>query len=183
VWNLTVEEYHEYTAEGVLVANCSWPDIDTDICKRGRGRVIAHLKERYGAESVGRITSYKALQGKTALKDAGRALGISYFRLNALCSGVPNLVAGKAPTVGWMVGKTHSPECAEARKHALAAAASAGLPLPPEPPCQCPHNVPALRDAVDTDPIDAELRLHAADDLRDLRLRGGRPASQIGDVL
>ena len=161
MWNLTVEEYHEYTAEGVLVANCSWPDIDTDICKRGRGRVIAHLKERYGAESVGRITSYKALQGKTALKDVGRALGISYFRLNAICSGAPNLVAGKAPTVAWMVGKTHSPECAEARKQALAAAAVAGLPPPAEPPCQCPHNVPALRDAVDTDPIVAECVAHA----------------------
>lgn len=139
----------------------SWPDIDTDICKSGRGRVISHLKERYGADSVGRIVSYKALQGKTALKDVGRALGISYFRLNAICSGAPNLVAGKAPTVAWMVGKTHSPECAEARKRALAAAANAGLPPPAEPPCQCPHNVPALRDAVDTDPIVAECVSHA----------------------
>jgi DNA polymerase-3 subunit alpha len=103
------------------------PDIDTDICKRRRWEVIEYLREKYGRESVGRIVTYKVLVGKTALKDAGRAFGLGFHRLNALLAGAPLNVKNKkgelkAPTVDWLA-----------------------------------ENCAALRDAAATDPLVAEV--------------------------
>ena len=80
----------------------SWPDIDTDICYKGRARVIEYLRSRYGAESVGGLSTFKFLHGKTAIKDAGRVFGLSFQRLNNLTADIPGLVEGKAPKVSWI---------------------------------------------------------------------------------
>jgi DNA polymerase-3 subunit alpha len=80
-----------------------WPDIDQDICTRGRASVVAYLKSRYGVDSVAKLTTFKILHGKTALKDCGRAFGIGFNRLNELTANVPALVAGKAPGIAWIV--------------------------------------------------------------------------------
>jgi hypothetical protein len=79
------------------------PDIDIDICTRGRASVVAYLQSRYGIDSVAKLTTFKILHGKTALKDCGRAFGIGFNRLNELTANVPALVAGKAPGIAWIV--------------------------------------------------------------------------------
>jgi len=79
------------------------PDIDVDICTRGRASTVAYLQSRYGVDSVAKLTTFKILHGKTALKDCGRAFGIGFNRLNELTANVPPLVAGKAPGIAWIV--------------------------------------------------------------------------------
>lgn len=94
------------SADGsISVGGGGLPDIDIDICKRRRGDVVEYLRSRYGRDSVGRIVNFKVLVGKTALKDVGRAFGISYHHLNALTAGVPNTVNGKTPKLAWMVAE------------------------------------------------------------------------------
>jgi DNA polymerase III alpha subunit len=78
VWDLTVDECHEYYAGGVLVSNSSMPDVDVDFGQVRREEVIEHVKKRYGAESVGQIVTYGTLKTKSAFKTAARSLGIHY---------------------------------------------------------------------------------------------------------
>lgn len=89
------------------------PDIDIDICTRRRADVIEYLRQRYGRDSVGYIATFKVLVGKTALKDAGRVLGLGFHRLNSILSGAPQNAKNakgelKAPTVAWLV-ENHGP--------------------------------------------------------------------------
>ena len=79
------------------------PDIDLDLCKRGRQRVIEHLRQQYGQDSVGQILTETVLGGKSAIKDVGRALGVSWTVLNSALAPAPKLVNGKQPTVAWLV--------------------------------------------------------------------------------
>lgn len=81
----------------------SMPDFDIDFCKRRRKEVISYLKARYGASSVGRIATFKPLNGKTVLKDVGRTFGLGFAMLNDLTSTVKNLVDGHAPTIAWIL--------------------------------------------------------------------------------
>lgn len=81
----------------------SMPDFDIDFCKRRRPEVISYLQERYGVASVGRIATFKPLNGKTVLKDVGRAFGLSFGMMNDLTSKIPQLVEGHAPTISWIL--------------------------------------------------------------------------------
>ena len=42
------------------------PDIDTDLCYRGRGQVIAYLAEKYGAEQVAQIITFGTLAARAS---------------------------------------------------------------------------------------------------------------------
>lgn len=51
----------------------SLPDIDTDIGKLFRPKIITYLKERWGDEYVAQMITFNRLQGKAALKEVFRA--------------------------------------------------------------------------------------------------------------
>jgi len=67
----------------------SMPDIDVDFCIYGRDRVIQYVVEKYGRDRVAQICTFGTLKAKAALKDVGRALGISYAETDRVAQLVP----------------------------------------------------------------------------------------------
>ncbi|MDB4896713.1 MAG: DNA-directed polymerase PolC, partial [Firmicutes bacterium] len=51
------------------------PDIDIDVCSRGRARLIAYLRERHGADRVAHAGVLATLGARGAVREAGRRLG------------------------------------------------------------------------------------------------------------
>lgn len=67
----------------------SLPDIDVDFCIHGRDRVIQYVVEKYGKEKVAQIATFGTLKAKAALKDVGRALGMSFAETDRIAKLVP----------------------------------------------------------------------------------------------
>jgi len=67
----------------------SMPDIDVDFCIRGRDQVIRYVKDKYGADKVAQITTFGTLKAKAAIRDVGRALGLSFGETDAIAKLVP----------------------------------------------------------------------------------------------
>jgi DNA polymerase-3 subunit alpha len=67
----------------------SMPDIDVDFCIYGRDSVIKYVVEKYGAEMVAQISTFGTLKAKAAIKDVGRALGLSFAETNKVAELVP----------------------------------------------------------------------------------------------
>ena len=65
------------------------PDIDVDFCIRGRDQVIQYVKDKYGADKVAQITTFGTLKAKAAIRDVGRALGLSFAETDAIAKLVP----------------------------------------------------------------------------------------------
>lgn len=74
----------------------SMPDIDVDFSDDKRDRVIAYVKEKYGAESVAQIITFGTLSSRAVLKDVGRVLGIDLSTINSITDKIP-VVMGKVP--------------------------------------------------------------------------------------
>ena len=56
----------------------SMPDFDIDFCIEGRQRVKEYVISRYGADRVSEIITFDLMKARGAVRDAGRAMGISY---------------------------------------------------------------------------------------------------------
>lgn len=67
----------------------SLPDIDVDFCINGRDRVIRYVVEKYGKENVAQIATFGTLKAKAAIKDVGRALGMSYAETDRIAQLIP----------------------------------------------------------------------------------------------
>ncbi len=67
----------------------SMPDIDVDFCINGRDRVIKYVVEKYGKDRVAQIVTFGTLKAKAAIKDVGRALGLSYAETDRIAQLVP----------------------------------------------------------------------------------------------
>ena len=77
----------------------SMPDFDVDFCQNRRGEVIDYVTRKYGEENVGQIITFGQLSAKSAIKDVGRVLGLSFGECNELTKNIPNLVDGHPPTI------------------------------------------------------------------------------------
>lgn len=53
------------------------PDIDLDICWRGRDRVIAYVYERFGADRVAMICTRNTFQARSAVRETAKAMGFT----------------------------------------------------------------------------------------------------------
>ena len=60
------------------------PDVDCDFSYFGRDKVIEHIKSLYSENNVAHIGTYSQMGVKSGLKDIGRALKISFDKMNAL---------------------------------------------------------------------------------------------------
>ncbi len=60
------------------------PDIDIDLCWRRRDEVIRFCYERWGAERVAMVCNVNRYRRRSALRDAGRALGLEPVQINQL---------------------------------------------------------------------------------------------------
>ena len=67
----------------------SMPDIDVDFCIRGRAQVIQYVKDRYGADRVAQIATFGTLKAKAAIRDVGRAIGMSFAETDAIAKLIP----------------------------------------------------------------------------------------------
>lgn len=67
----------------------SLPDIDVDFCINGRDRVIEYVCEKYGKDKVAQIVTFGTLKAKAAIKDVGRALGLSYAETDRIAKLIP----------------------------------------------------------------------------------------------
>jgi DNA polymerase-3 subunit alpha len=68
----------------------SMPDIDIDFHTRRRGEVIQYVTEKYGREQVAQIITFGTLGARTAIKDVGRALDISFADVDRITKLIPN---------------------------------------------------------------------------------------------
>ncbi|MBR7161933.1 MAG: DNA polymerase III subunit alpha, partial [Clostridia bacterium] len=67
----------------------SMPDIDMDFCYVRRDEVIAYVNERYGRDHVSQIITFGTLAAKAAIRDTGRAMGLSYADTDIVARAVP----------------------------------------------------------------------------------------------
>ncbi len=68
----------------------SMPDFDIDFCFERRGEVIDYVIEKYGSDHVAQIVTFGTLAAKAAIRDVGRALGMSYSTVDNIAKLVPN---------------------------------------------------------------------------------------------
>jgi len=67
----------------------SLPDIDIDFCIFGREKVIEYVCNKYGKDKVAQIVTFGTLKAKAAIKDVGRALGLSYAETDRVAKLIP----------------------------------------------------------------------------------------------
>ncbi len=60
----------------------SMPDFDVDFCQWRREEVIQYCVDKYGSNNVAQITTFGKMQAKGAVKSVGRALNLSFLKLD-----------------------------------------------------------------------------------------------------
>ncbi|MEE1279841.1 MAG: DNA polymerase III subunit alpha, partial [Oscillospiraceae bacterium] len=68
----------------------SMPDFDVDFCYERRQEVIEYVIEKYGSDHVAQIVTFGTMAAKQAIRDVGRALGMSYQSVDEIAKLVPN---------------------------------------------------------------------------------------------
>ena len=67
----------------------SMPDIDIDFCYNRRDEVIEYVGKKYGTDHVSQIITFGTLAARAAIRDVGRALGMSYQDVDVVARAVP----------------------------------------------------------------------------------------------
>lgn len=62
----------------------SMPDIDIDFADTRRDEVLEYVRGKYGADRVIQICTFGTLAARAAVKDVGRAYGVSFTEMNML---------------------------------------------------------------------------------------------------
>jgi len=83
----------------------SMPDIDIDFCIRGRGKVIEHVAELYGRDSVCQIITFGTLASRAAIKDVGRALNMPYGDVEKIAKLIPPPFRGRNVSISEAIEK------------------------------------------------------------------------------
>ncbi|MBI2514900.1 DNA polymerase III subunit alpha [Candidatus Wolfebacteria bacterium] len=80
----------------------SMPDIDIDFTDIRRDEVFAYVRQKYGEERVAQIITFGTMAARAAIRDAGRALGMSYGFCDKIAKLIPfNPTQGMKS--GWLV--------------------------------------------------------------------------------
>ena len=69
----------------------SMPDFDVDFSDERRGEVIDYVIRRYGEDHVSQIVAFDTMLCRGAIRDTGRALGMSYGRVDAVAKAIPRM--------------------------------------------------------------------------------------------
>ena len=67
----------------------SMPDIDVDFCYNRRDEVIEYVGKKYGEDHVSQIITFGTLAARAAIRDVGRALGMSYADVDTVARAIP----------------------------------------------------------------------------------------------
>jgi DNA polymerase-3 subunit alpha len=73
----------------------SMPDIDTDFDDVRRKDVIQYVTEKYGANRVAGIITFGTMAARAAVRDVGRALGMSFGDVDRVAKVIPPPVQGR----------------------------------------------------------------------------------------
>lgn len=65
------------------------PDIDVDFTDTRRDEVLSYVREKYGVDRVAQIITFGTMLSRAAIRDAGRAMGISYDFCDKLAKLIP----------------------------------------------------------------------------------------------
>ncbi len=76
----------------------SMPDFDVDFCVEGRQAVKEYVIQKYGADRVSEIITFDLMKARGAVRDTGRAMGISY----RLCDKIAKLIDPRSTIAGAM---------------------------------------------------------------------------------
>ncbi len=68
------------------------PDVDLDFDADRREEVAAHVARRYGQDHVAAVATYVRLEGRLAIREVGKALGLPAAELGAIAKRVPYYV-------------------------------------------------------------------------------------------
>jgi DNA polymerase-3 subunit alpha len=66
------------------------PDIDIDFQDSRRDEVIEYVTRKYGDDRVAQIITFGTLGAKAAIRDTGRAMGLTYAEADRVAKAVPN---------------------------------------------------------------------------------------------
>ena len=67
----------------------SMPDFDIDFSDERRQEVIDYVVRQYGADHVAQITTFGTMAAKAAVRDVGRAMGMSYQAVDRVAKLIP----------------------------------------------------------------------------------------------
>ncbi len=67
----------------------SIPDFDIDFCMLQRDKVLSHIENLYGKQSVAQIVTFNKLTAKSVIRDVGRVLGYSYNFIDYIAKLIP----------------------------------------------------------------------------------------------
>ncbi|MEK9180067.1 MAG: DNA polymerase III subunit alpha [Patescibacteria group bacterium] len=65
------------------------PDIDIDFADTRRDEVLAYLRQKYGEDHVAQIITFGTMAARAAVRDAGRAMGLSYNFCDQIAKLIP----------------------------------------------------------------------------------------------
>ncbi len=82
-------QYSLYFERFLNPGRVTMPDIDIDFCVNRRQDVIDYVTEKYGKDNVAQIVTFGTMKAKGAVRDVGRALGMSYGDVDAVARLVP----------------------------------------------------------------------------------------------
>lgn len=71
------------------------PDIDLDFPPGpdGREKVMSYVRDKYGHDRVCQVATFGVMKSRSAIKDSGRAMGLSYDEQDALAGLIPDKFA------------------------------------------------------------------------------------------
>ena len=67
----------------------SMPDFDIDFCYEKRQEVIDYVCRKYGDDHVAQIITFGTLAAKEVIRDVGRALDVSYSKVDSISKKIP----------------------------------------------------------------------------------------------
>jgi DNA polymerase-3 subunit alpha len=82
-------QYSLYFERFLNPGRVTMPDIDIDFCVNRRQEVIDYVTEKYGKNNVAQIVTFGTMKAKGAVRDVGRALGMSYSDVDQVARLVP----------------------------------------------------------------------------------------------
>ena len=65
------------------------PDIDLDFSDRRRDEVIDYVSQKYGRDRVAQIITFGTMAARAAIRDVGRAMGVSYSFCDRIAKTIP----------------------------------------------------------------------------------------------
>ncbi len=77
----------------------SAPDIDTDFADDRRDEVIEYVTNKYGKDHVAQIVTFGTMAARASVRDAGRALGMSYTFCDQVAKVIPQGAQGMPMTI------------------------------------------------------------------------------------